>query len=83
MFDLSFVNVFSCFLNLVENLHLLRELNIQSLLEKATQEYKVAFVPGMPFFINRKSVRLNFSSNTPENIEEGMKRLGEIFSQID
>ena len=60
--------------------------DIQKLLEKATKEYKVAFVPGNPFYINpndgRKSIRLNFSSNTPEIIEEGMKRLGEVFSQI-
>jgi 2-aminoadipate transaminase len=62
------------------------EPNLQALLQKATQEYKVAFVPGKPFFINpedgRNSLRLNFSSNTPENIEEGMKRLGEVFSHI-
>ena len=62
------------------------EPNVQALLEKAAQEYKVAFVPGKPFFINpedgKNSLRLNFSSNTSENIEEGMKRLGEVFSQI-
>ncbi|MEJ8548691.1 PLP-dependent aminotransferase family protein [Brevibacillus borstelensis] len=62
------------------------EPNIQALLERAVEQHKVAFVPGKPFYINpedgRKSLRLNFSSNTPETIEEGMKRLGELFSAI-
>ncbi|MGG1661548.1 PLP-dependent aminotransferase family protein [Brevibacillus sp. NRS-1366] len=62
------------------------EPNIQALLERAVEQHKVAFVPGKPFYINpedgRKSLRLNFSSNTPETIEEGMKRLGELFSEV-
>ena len=61
------------------------EPNMQKLLEIASKDYKVAFVPGKSFFINpedgKNSLRLNFSSNTPENIEKGMKLLGEVFSK--
>ncbi|MGE7767445.1 PLP-dependent aminotransferase family protein [Peribacillus sp. NPDC096540] len=63
------------------------EPDMQALLEKAVRDCKVAFVPGKPFFVNpedgRKSLRLNFSSNTPERIEEGMKRLGGVLSGIE
>jgi len=39
----------------------------------------VAFVPGGPFHPNGgglNTMRLNFSYSTPENIREGMTRLG-------
>jgi len=41
-------------------------------------ERKVAFVPGLPFFVDGtdNAFRLNFSNSTPERIEEGIKRLG-------
>lgn len=38
----------------------------------------VAFVPGVPFFINKNDVntmRLNFSCSEPDQIKEGLKRL--------
>lgn len=39
---------------------------------------KVAFVPGVPFYLNKtdtNTFRLNFSCSTPEEIREGIKRL--------
>lgn len=61
-------------------------INTRELLSKAANEFKVSYVPGYPFFINPKdgdhSLRLNFSSNTPDNIQEGVKRLGELFYSI-
>jgi len=41
-------------------------------------ERKVAFVPGMPFYVDGtdNTFRLNFSNSTPERIEEGIARLG-------
>ncbi|WP_436533819.1 PLP-dependent aminotransferase family protein [Actinoplanes sp. HUAS TT8] len=41
--------------------------------------HDVAFVPGAPFFAvraDRATLRLSFSSSTPERIVEGMRRLG-------
>jgi len=48
--------------------------------ERAIQQ-KVAFVPGDPFYVNRKNVntlRLNFSSVDEETIRTGIGRLGEV-----
>ncbi|GLW30468.1 PLP-dependent aminotransferase family protein [Actinoplanes regularis] len=42
--------------------------------------HDVAFVPGAPFFAGRAepaTLRLSFSSTSPERISEGMRRLGE------
>jgi 2-aminoadipate transaminase len=47
-------------------------------------EKKVAFVPGQEFYSDgsgENTIRLNFSNATPENIEEGIKRIGEVFRQ--
>ena len=44
-------------------------------------EHKVAFVPGAPFFPcggGENTMRLNFSNATPENIREGIRRLGRV-----
>lgn len=44
-------------------------------------DQKVAFVPGNPFYVNSGNVntmRLNYTNSTPEIIEEGIKRLGNI-----
>lgn len=44
-------------------------------------EHQVAFVPGAPFFPcggGENTMRLNFSNATPENIREGIKRLGQV-----
>ena len=54
-------------------------------IEKALEK-KVAIVPGSNFAIDMKApsnmFRLNFSSATPEKIEEGVKRLGEALHEI-
>lgn len=47
-------------------------------------EHNVAFVPGMAFHPGggpSSSFRLNFSSSTPEQIETGMRRLGEVVAE--
>ena len=59
--------------------------DLKKLLAKATGEYKVAFIPGTPFFLNaddgNKSIRLNFSAASVENIQIGMERLGKLFCE--
>jgi 2-aminoadipate transaminase len=53
-------------------------------------EKQVAFVPGAAFYPNakpdntlgRNTMRLNFSNATPEKIEVGIKRLGEVLHQV-
>ena len=48
-------------------------------------EKKVAFVPGDPFYINKKdfnTMRLNYTNADCETIEEGIKRLGELLMEI-
>lgn len=45
----------------------------------------VAFVPGQPFFVDgggESSMRLNFSNSTPEQIREGMARLGRAMAHL-
>lgn len=57
-------------------------LNAAELLDDAVQA-KVAYVPGSPFFAaggGENCMRLNFSNSHPQQIEEGIKRLGELFS---
>lgn len=52
--------------------------------KRAVSEYKVAFVPGQPFFINENEgadcLRLNYSSSNVEKITTACQRLGELFS---
>ncbi len=46
---------------------------------------KVAFVPGDPFYVNRKDVntlRLNYSSVDEETIRTGIKRLGDVLKEM-
>ncbi len=48
-------------------------------------ERNVAFVPGQEFFpdgTGRNTMRMNFSNASPENIEEGIKRMGEVFQKF-
>jgi 2-aminoadipate transaminase len=50
---------------------------------KSAIQRKVAFVPGTPFYPDgggRNTMRLNFSNATPENIHEGIYRLGQVLS---
>ena len=48
-------------------------------------EKKVAIVPGSNFAVDNKvsnnQFRLNFSSATPEKLEEGIRRLGEVLTE--
>lgn len=51
------------------------------LLERAIKEERVAFVPGAAFFatgVRRNSLRLSFSLNPPEVVEEGIARIGRL-----
>ncbi|MGB2696527.1 MAG: PLP-dependent aminotransferase family protein [Candidatus Zixiibacteriota bacterium] len=53
------------------------------LLKKALEK-KVAYVPGKPFYVHGdtdNTLRLNFSNATPEQIEEGIKRLAKVFEE--
>lgn len=50
---------------------------------KVAIEKKVAFVPGAPFYAcggGHNTMRLNFSNATPDNIREGIRRLGVAIS---
>ncbi|WP_112272566.1 aminotransferase-like domain-containing protein [Lentzea terrae] len=49
---------------------------------KEALSYDVAFVPGAPFFAttpDRATFRMSFTTNTPEEIVEGMARLAKVF----
>jgi 2-aminoadipate transaminase len=59
-------------------------LSAMEVFDKAVQK-KVAFVPGDPFYVNKKGVntlRLNYSSVDPETICLGIKRLGTVLKEI-
>ena len=48
-------------------------------------EKKVAFVPGMPFHANgggHNTLRINYSNASPEQIQTGITRLGELLQEI-
>jgi 2-aminoadipate transaminase len=58
-------------------------INGTRMLDEALQK-RVAFVPGAPFFAKEAKenfIRLNFSNSTPEKIEEGIARLGEVITK--
>lgn len=59
--------------------------NTKTLLKKAAVEYKVSYVPGSAFCVDDgdgiHSIRLNFSANNAEKIDEGLKRLGELLTK--
>jgi 2-aminoadipate transaminase len=59
------------------------ELDAAAVLQAAVAK-KVAFVPGAPFFPTGgglNTMRLNFSNASPENIREGINRLGEVLGE--
>lgn len=61
-----------------------QELTATELFTKAIEQ-KVAFVPGDPFYVEKRglnTLRLNFSSVDPDVIEEGIKRLGKVLHQL-
>ncbi len=48
-------------------------------------EHNVAFVPGQEFFPDgsgSNTMRMNFSNASPENIELGIKRMGEVLKKL-
>ena len=59
-------------------------LDCRELLQRAVQK-KVAFVPGCAFYPDENdghdAMRLNFSNATPENIREGIRRLGVVIRE--
>ncbi|MCW8996413.1 MAG: PLP-dependent aminotransferase family protein [Psychromonas sp.] len=60
------------------------ELSAMDLFDKAIEQ-KVAFVPGDPFYVEKRglnTLRLNFSSVDPDIIEEGIKRLGKVLHEL-
>lgn len=60
------------------------ELDSTAVLETAIAN-KVAFVPGETFYPNsdsHNSFRLNFSNARPEEIEEGIARLGQVLQTV-
>ena len=47
--------------------------------------HDVAFVPGTSFFAadpDRATLRLSFTTNTPDQITEGMTRLGPVLHEL-
>ncbi|WP_369434370.1 PLP-dependent aminotransferase family protein [Psychromonas sp. MME1] len=61
-----------------------KELSAMALFDLAIKE-KVAFVPGDPFYVNKRglnTLRLNFSSVAPDVIEEGIQRLGKVLHDL-
>ncbi|HLG93399.1 MAG TPA: PLP-dependent aminotransferase family protein [candidate division Zixibacteria bacterium] len=53
------------------------------LLPEAVKE-KVSYIPGGPFFAEgggENTMRMNFSNASPDNIREGMRRLGRVLHQ--
>jgi 2-aminoadipate transaminase len=52
---------------------------------RAAMESRVAFVPGHPFHPHGggyNTMRLNFSNAKPEDIEEGIQKLGEVIREL-
>ena len=52
---------------------------------EASIKQKVAFVPGVPFYVDRKdtnTLRLNFSCSDEANIVEGIRRLGSSIKNL-
>ncbi|MGE5140797.1 MAG: PLP-dependent aminotransferase family protein [Rudaea sp.] len=60
------------------------EMDAKFVLQRAVEE-KVAFVPGEPFFPcggGKNTMRLNFSNARPEQIREGVLRLGHVLAEM-
>ncbi|KYZ77085.1 aminotransferase [Anaerosporomusa subterranea] len=56
-------------------------MDASALLPLAVEQAKVSYVPGTPFYADNSganTLRLNFSSPTPELIAEGIERLGKL-----
>jgi len=63
--------------------YLPEKIDTKAMLPKAL-ERGVVYVPGQSFFVDgsgRNTMRLNYSYPTPEKIEEGIKRLGQVIKE--
>ena len=60
-------------------------LEMLPLFKRATQELKVAFIPGEHFYVlpemGKNTFRLNFSAEGPQRIGQGIKLLGGLFRE--
>jgi len=60
------------------------KVNTKELIQDSIKKYKVAYVPGQSFFVNgtgTNTMRLNFSYPSMDEIEEGIKRLGQAIKE--
>ncbi len=63
------------------------DIDTNEFLKLAMSEARVAYVPGIAFYPRgnqvggQNSMRLNFSNATPEQIEEGIERLGDLLKK--
>ena len=61
------------------------EVNCETLLDEALREEHVAFVPGSAFTVAEgcasNCMRLSFSTCIPDDIEEGVRRLGKLLNR--
>lgn len=59
--------------------------NMMAMNKQAVSKYKVAFIPGNPFYVDETEgqdcLRLNFSSSEPAKIETACQRLGQLFAE--
>ena len=58
--------------------------NTKELIQDCIKKYKVAYVPGQSFFVDgsgKNTMRLNFSYPAMDEIEEGIKRLGQAIKE--
>ena len=62
-----------------------RGLDMLKLVPRATEEKKIAYIPGVHFYAQPEghegTFRLNFSGTAFENIEKGMKLMGELMKE--
>lgn len=59
-------------------------IDVTKLLNAAVKK-GVAYVPGAPFYVEKpkkNTLRLNYTHSTPEKLEQGMKILTEVFSEV-
>ncbi|MCE4617226.1 MAG: PLP-dependent aminotransferase family protein, partial [Desulfurococcales archaeon] len=64
--------------------YLREDIDTKALMYKAL-DHGVAYVPGQSFFVDgsgKNTMRLNYSFPSPEQIEEGIRRLGRMLSQL-
>ncbi len=66
-------------------IRLLDNINTSKILNKAVEEYKVAYVPGEAFYISNpetNTMRLNFTYPSISNIFKGIEKLGKLIRNV-